>query len=270
MPSKAWKKRIYEKDRDRNKVSSERGSDNIIPNCPLQGNKGIKGIHGTLRRSRTYPEYSGRIGANGSVPKEKGLHRRASMNWPQFWPQKLAKPIPVIGCQQCTPWVVCQEHSDWMTLRIHSDYETPKLTTNKEKVVSETPCESLTPTSNVETPASSKVGRKKIEAKGRGRPKKSINETKKESYEEFEKRVDDSMKELNLNTPLNTLSTPKTVRKRNVEMGETPKSKKGKKSHSKTSDSECITLSSDEDEPMEIQKEKTLANRDENDCYPFL
>ena len=47
-------------------------------------------------------------------------------------------------------------------------------------------------------------------------------------------------------------------------MGETPKSKKGKKSHSKTSDSECITLSSDEDEPMEIPK-KTLDNKSEND-----
>ena len=66
MPSKAWKKRICEKDRIRNKVSSERGSDNIIPNCPLQGKKEITGIHGTLRRTRTYPEYSGHVGSNGS------------------------------------------------------------------------------------------------------------------------------------------------------------------------------------------------------------
>ena len=59
-------------------------------------------------------------------------------------------------------------------------------------------------------------------------------------------------------------------------MGETPKSKKGKKSPPKinsknvsltqTPETDCITLSFDEDEPMEIQKEKTLANKDENNC----
>ena len=272
MPYKSKKVKAEKKDRYRTKVGSVCGSEKLIPNCPLQGKKEFIGIYGTLRRTRTYPEYSGRVGANGSGPKEKGLTRSASMNWPQFWPQKLAKPIPVIGCQQCTPWVVCQEHSDWMTLRIHSNYETPKLATNKEMIASETPYELVTPTSKVETPASSKVGRKKIEAKGRGRPKKSINDTPKESFEEFEKRVNDSMKELELNTPL---CTPKTSRKRHTEMDETPKSKKGKKPpvnnipkkdiQAKTDEIKCITLSSDEDEPMEIQKEKTLTNRDEND-----
>ena len=56
MPSKAWNKRNYLKDRYRTQVSSESGSDKIIPNCPLQGKKEITGIHGTLRRTRTYPE----------------------------------------------------------------------------------------------------------------------------------------------------------------------------------------------------------------------
>ena len=80
MPSKAWKKRIYEKDLDRNKVSSERGSDIIIPNCPLQGKKKITGIHGTVRRTRTYPEYSGRVGANGSGIFGR-IYKSASNDW---------------------------------------------------------------------------------------------------------------------------------------------------------------------------------------------
>ena len=117
MPSTTQNRKKERKDRYRNKVSTECGSGKIIPNCPLQGKKEIIGIHGTLRRSRTYPEYSGRVGSNESGPKEKGLHRSFSMNWPQFWPQKFAKPIPVIGCENCTPWVVCKEHMEWMTKR---------------------------------------------------------------------------------------------------------------------------------------------------------
>ena len=64
MPTKDRKIRC--KDRHRKQVSSGCGSEKFIPNCPLQGKKGIKGIHGTLRRTRTYPEYSGHVGSNGS------------------------------------------------------------------------------------------------------------------------------------------------------------------------------------------------------------
>ena len=69
----------------------------------------------------------------------------------------------------------------------------------------------------------------------------------------------DKMMELELNTP-------KTSRKRNIEIGETPKSKKGKKSYAKTNEIKCLTLSSDEDEPMEISKDNILASKDLNDC----
>ncbi|HEX4851795.1 MAG TPA: hypothetical protein VFV08_13345, partial [Puia sp.] len=103
---------------------------------------------------------------------------------------------------------------------------------------------------------------------GSGRGKKNLPTPC--SKEDFNKIVDDFNKELDLSTPVSS-------RKRKIEMGETPKSKKGKKlpdrntqPHkkellAKNNETNYITLSSDEDETMEIPKENTLFNKDEND-----
>ena len=267
MPYKSKKVKAERKDRYRTKVGSVCGSEKLIPNCPLQGKKEFIGIHGTLRRTRTYPEYSGRVGANGSGRSGR-IYKSASNDWinfPRFSKLKYGEKLPFVGCVKCTPWVVCSEHEAWLTIPGHANY-TPIFRTQETPKV-----HGVSSTSTNETPVSSKTGPKAKKPRGHqgGRPKKNINETPKESFEEFEKRVDNSMKELKLNTPLNT---PKTSRKRHTDIDKTPKSKKGKKSNSNnipkngSDETECVTLSSDQDEPMEIQNEKTLANKGENDC----
>ena len=200
MPSKAYSKRIYDKERKGGKKLSGCGSICFIPNRPLQGEMIIDGKR-VLGRSRTYPGSPGRLSQNkvsgSEVRKSASLN---DVNRPRFSKLKFGKQLPFVGCDNCTPWVVCTEHEAWLTIPGHANYtpifgtqETPKF-----HGVSSSP-------SN-ETPVTSKAGPKAKKPRGRegGRPKKSLNETPKESYEEFEKRVDDSMKELNLNTPLST------------------------------------------------------------------
>ena len=180
MPSKDRKIRSYYKDRNRTKVSSEGGSNKIIPNCPLQGKKEIAGIHGTLRRTRTYPEYSGRVGANGSG--RSGIYKSASYDWinfPRFSKLKFGEQLPFVGCNKCTPWVVCNEHQEWLTIPGHANY-TPIFEAKKSPFVhgdSSTPCSvaSVTPTKSTscDAPASNRGPKVKEKIKrGPGRPKK--------------------------------------------------------------------------------------------------
>ena len=216
MPFDTRKRKSYEKERYRKQVSSGSGSNKIIPNCPLQGKKELIGIHGTLRRTRTYPEYSGRVGANGSGRSGR-IYKSASNDWinfPRFSKLKYGEKLPFMGCGKCTPWVVCVEHEAWLTIPGHANY-TPIFRTQETPKV-----HGVFSTSTNETPVSSKTGPKAKKPRGHqgGRPKKTINATPNESFEEFEKRVDETMKELKLSTPL---STPKTTRKLILRWGKT-------------------------------------------------
>ena len=120
MPSTIQKERNRRLNRYRSKVSSGCGSDKIIPNCPLQGKKEITGIHGTLRRSRTYPECSGRVGANWSGRTGRStIYKSAScdsIRHPRFSKLKYGEKLPFVGCNDCTPWHICDDHENWLMI----------------------------------------------------------------------------------------------------------------------------------------------------------
>ena len=136
MPYKSKERKRYRKDWHRTKVSSDCGSEKFIPNCPPQGKKEFIGIHGTLRRTRTYPEYSGRVSAFGSG-RSGSIYKSASndcINFPRFSKLKYGEHLPFVGCNKCTPWVICNEHQEWLTIPGHANC-TPIFEANKSSFV---------------------------------------------------------------------------------------------------------------------------------------
>ena len=222
MPYKSKKVKAEKKDRYRTKVGSVCGSEKLIPNCPLQGKKEITGIHGTLRRTRTYPEYSGRVGANGSGRSGR-IYKSASndcINFPHFSKLSYGEQLPFVGCDNCTPWVVCTEHEAWLAIPGRANYK-PTIEVENSAYSTQSNVSFVTPSKPIlDTTPVSKGGRKKKAKGGTGRGNK-IGLTP-QTNEDFNKIIDDFNKELELSTPVSS-------RKRKIEMGETPKSKKGKK-----------------------------------------
>ena len=129
MPSKAFLKRINEKERKRGKQLSGCSSKDFIPNRPLQGEM-IRDGKRVLGRSRTYPGCPGRLSqrnmSRSYIRKSVSLN---NVNAPRFSKLKYGEKLPFVGCDNCTPWHICDEHENWLTLPGRGILSSPILTT---------------------------------------------------------------------------------------------------------------------------------------------